>query len=349
MAKVSVIIPVYKVEATLKQCVDSVIGQSFTDLEIILIDDGSPDSCGLICDAYSKKDKRVRVLHKENAGLASARNDGIKMATADWILFVDSDDWIEKEFIEKLYRPDFDKYSISISGAVLEYHKGCSKKRFGINGTNEIKDKEMLNIVQVNALAVKFNPIENGIKIDLIAVPWNKLYNRLLIIEKSIYFSSSLAVNEDSYFNLCYFSYVRHIVVINNFGYHYWWNACGITNKFDQQRLCKDEVFFNKLFEFSKGSDNEYLKEYIYACICQQFIVNLRRYYFATNNPNNMLKRIKILKETLDDEKYTEAFSRVNHKILSRWQNIVIYQAKQKRAIIIMIMHYLNRIRKRGK
>lgn len=348
MAKVSVIIPVYNVEATLKQCVDSVLEQSFADLEIILIDDGSPDGCGLICDNYSQKDKRVRVLHKDNEGLASARNDGIKMATADWILFVDSDDWIEKEYIEKLYRPDFDKYSISICGATVEYRAECLRKRFGIDGVDEIKDEKMLNIIQANAMAVQYNPIENGIKVDMIAVPWNKLYNRLLIVEKSIYFSDSLEVCEDSYFNLCYLSYIKRIVVVNSFGYYYRCNTDGITKKFDQKRLYKDNMFFDKLIEFSKESDNVYLNEYIYICICQQFIVNLRRYYFAIRNPNKIIKKIEILDKTLNDEKYIEAYSRVNYKALSQWQSIVIHQAKKKRAITIMIMHYLNKIRKKG-
>ena len=95
MPKLSIIVPVYKVEPYIHKCVDSILNQTFTDFEIILVDDGSPDNCGKICDEYAQKDKRVRVIHKENGGLSDARNAGIDVAVGKIIGFVDSDDWIE--------------------------------------------------------------------------------------------------------------------------------------------------------------------------------------------------------------------------------------------------------------
>ncbi len=94
---ISVIVPVYKVEAYLNRCVDSILGQTYKNLEVILVDDGSPDGSGAICDAYAEKDARVRVIHKENGGLSSARNAGIDIAKGEYLAFVDSDDWIEPE------------------------------------------------------------------------------------------------------------------------------------------------------------------------------------------------------------------------------------------------------------
>lgn len=92
--KISVIVPVYKVEKYIRQCVDSVIGQTYHDLEIILVDDGSPDACPQICDDYAAKDERVKVIHKENGGLSDARNTGLAIASGEYVLFVDSDDWL---------------------------------------------------------------------------------------------------------------------------------------------------------------------------------------------------------------------------------------------------------------
>ena len=97
--KVSVIIPVYKVEKYLEKCIDSVINQSYSNLEIILVDDGSPDNCGKICDKYAKKDNRIRVIHKTNGGLSDARNNGIKIATGNYIAFIDSDDYVTEDYI----------------------------------------------------------------------------------------------------------------------------------------------------------------------------------------------------------------------------------------------------------
>lgn len=102
MVKVSVVIPVYKVEKYLRECVDSVLAQSCTELEVILVDDGSPDRCGQICDEYAAADKRVSVIHKQNGGLSDARNAGLKRASGKYVLFVDSDDMIANNAVEKL-------------------------------------------------------------------------------------------------------------------------------------------------------------------------------------------------------------------------------------------------------
>lgn len=101
--KISVIVPVYNVEQYLGRCVDSILEQTYQNLEVLLVDDGSPDSCGDICDKYAKEDSRVRVLHKENGGLSDARNAGIELATGTYVAFIDSDDWIEPQMMEVLY------------------------------------------------------------------------------------------------------------------------------------------------------------------------------------------------------------------------------------------------------
>ena len=103
MPLISVIVPVYKVEPYLSRCIDSILSQTFTDFELILVDDGSPDNCGKICDEYAKNNKRIRVIHKENGGLSSARNAGIAIARGEWIHFVDSDDLIHPKMLEFLY------------------------------------------------------------------------------------------------------------------------------------------------------------------------------------------------------------------------------------------------------
>ena len=102
MPTISVIVPVYKVEPYLRQCVDSILGQTFRDFELILVDDGSPDGCPAICDEYAEQDSRVKVIHKENGGLSSARNAGLDVAKGEYIAFVDSDDWIHPEMLDTM-------------------------------------------------------------------------------------------------------------------------------------------------------------------------------------------------------------------------------------------------------
>ena len=99
---ISVIVPVYNVEPYLRKCVDSILAQSYSNLEVILVDDGSPDGCGAICDEYAAKDARVRVIHKPNGGVSDARNAGLDIMTGDYVAFVDSDDWIDKQHLSSL-------------------------------------------------------------------------------------------------------------------------------------------------------------------------------------------------------------------------------------------------------
>ncbi len=129
---ISIIVPVYKVEPYLRQCVDSILNQTYRNIEVLLIDDGSPDKCGEICDEYERKDKRVRVFHTENRGLSAARNLGLKEAVGDYIGFVDSDDWIEPDMYECLIG-ELKKYEadIVIGGSISTYEsdeKGVKKK-----------------------------------------------------------------------------------------------------------------------------------------------------------------------------------------------------------------------------
>ena len=113
MELISVIVPVYKVEEYLHKCVDSILAQTYTNLEIILVDDGSPDNCGKICDEYAEKDSRIKVIHQENGGLSAARNTGLDIATGNYIGFVDSDDYIDPDYIECMARHLYDGELIS--------------------------------------------------------------------------------------------------------------------------------------------------------------------------------------------------------------------------------------------
>ena len=118
MPEVSVVVPVYKVEPYLRRCVDSILNQTYTDFQLILVDDGSPDNCGKICDEYAEKDTRIHVIHRENGGLSAARNSGIdwvfENSYTEWITFIDSDDWVSLNYLETLRNMAL-KYHVNIS------------------------------------------------------------------------------------------------------------------------------------------------------------------------------------------------------------------------------------------
>lgn len=128
---ISIIVPVYKVEPYLHKCVDSILSQTYTHLEIFLVDDGSPDNCGKICDDFARKDNRIKVIHKKNGGLSDARNVAIDVAKGEYITFVDSDDFVTSDYVETLYHL-VEKYQCKVGIAWLRtFHEGCEA------GTNQ--------------------------------------------------------------------------------------------------------------------------------------------------------------------------------------------------------------------
>lgn len=158
MPKISIIIPVYKVEKYLNRCLDSIIAQTFTDWECILIDDGSPDNSGKICDEYAKKDVRFVVIHQENAGVRAARNAGLDITKGEYITFVDSDDWVENSFLQEQYSDIVsDDYDVCICGFVGNKKKryqilNCfeAKTKLGGYSVLRLKKKEIINNVRYN-------------------------------------------------------------------------------------------------------------------------------------------------------------------------------------------------------
>lgn len=168
-ALISIIIPVYKVEKYLEKCIQSVINQTYENLQIILVDDGSPDNCGKICDEYAKKDHRIEVIHKSNGGLSDARNKGLEIAKGEYIGFVDSDDYIESDMYEVLYNL-LKQYNVDVS--ICNFYT-VSQGRIAIkNADNGIKEYNRIEILKEILL-------DN----DIQSYAWNKLYKRELFGE----------------------------------------------------------------------------------------------------------------------------------------------------------------------
>ncbi|MDD3341522.1 MAG: glycosyltransferase family 2 protein [Bacilli bacterium] len=150
MDLISIVVPIYNVEKYLRKCLESIINQTYKNLEIILVDDGSPDKCGEICDDFEKIDKRIKVIHKKNGGLSDARNCGLEIAIGKYMCFIDSDDYIELDMVEKLYKAICkENADISICGMMIEYEDGRKINKTKKNNYKKIMDKmsglKMLN------------------------------------------------------------------------------------------------------------------------------------------------------------------------------------------------------------
>ena len=168
-ALISIIIPVYKVEKYLEKCIQSVIKQTYENLQIILVDDGSPDNCGKICDEYAKKDHRIEVIHKSNGGLSDARNKGLEIAKGEYIGFVDSDDYIEADMYEVLYNL-LKQYNADVS--ICNFYTVSQGKIAIKNVDSGIKEYTRIEILKEILL-------DNNIQ----SYAWNKLYKKELFDE----------------------------------------------------------------------------------------------------------------------------------------------------------------------
>lgn len=220
--KISVIVPIYNVEPYIRQCLDSIVNQAYRDLQIILVDDGSPDRCGEIADEYAQKDSRIVVVHKKNAGVSAARNDGIDMATGEWISFVDPDDWLDLDCYEKVMNAlPAEKPDVMITGGCyLEYPWGSCVVRSFTN-TKEVdekcRDKEYL--IQ-KILTDRFGN-DNCFPYSALCSPWNKLFRTAFLQKEKIRFPLDIHPTEDTLFNINVFLKAARVVPCECFGYRY--------------------------------------------------------------------------------------------------------------------------------
>lgn len=210
---VSIIVPIYKVESYLPKCIDSILVQTYTDFELILVDDGSPDNCGIICDAYAEKDKRVRVIHQKNAGVSAARNAGIEAAKGEYISFIDGDDYVEKNFLEQ---------------ALMQFTGTVDLVCFGYRSVNET-DSELGRWVHKKE---DFRLDTEELRCDFVADQllryrvswevWNKVFRRNIILENGIRFADNHEnFAEDQLFCVCYCLYAKCILCIPDVLYNY--------------------------------------------------------------------------------------------------------------------------------
>lgn len=219
---ISVIVPVYKVEKYLHRCVESICNQSYTHLEILLVDDGSPDSCGAICDVFAGKDERIQVIHKENGGLSSARNIGIEHAHGDFLAFVDSDDFISRDFIKILYDALISSNS-DIAQCKWEY----------VTGDTITREKEAGDCYVYSG----YQMLENLYIPDgaYFVVAWNKLY-RSSLFEHIRYPEGRIHEDEATTYKV--FDLSGQAVFVDRFLYGYYQEGISITrNGFYEKRL----------------------------------------------------------------------------------------------------------------
>lgn len=301
---VSIVVPIYGVEKYLKKCVDSLLNQTHQDLDIILVDDGSPDLCPEICDEYAKLDKRIRVIHKKNGGLSSARNAGINAALGDYICFIDSDDYVSENFVETLYfeliKHNCDYVACNFDYIYNEEGKGVLLYNF--------KNKNFENEEIIDNLFGKYNL--------MLTIACNKLYKKSLF-NKVKYTEGIIHEDEDIAYRIA--EKCKRVRIINNVLYHYFQRMGSITNN---RNVEKKEIMIEiarKRYQYIKEnySSKRIISKASYLYLI--FYVVLAKKYLNIGNKKrgkSLLYECKSQKEVFYDMQIKEKIKFIAKKAL---------------------------------
>lgn len=323
----SIIIPIYNVDiGYFTVCMESILHQSFGEIEVILVDDGSCEECATLCDQYAVNDERVRVVHQKNQGVSAARNHGIEIAVADWIMFVDADDWLEInacEVIKKhLEEVDCD---ILLFNAVKEFAGKQEKLNYGLAKntlyrTNDVNTREMLYSRAMGAPNTKIG------KLCVVYYSWDKVYKKSFLVDNGVQYPVGIPKSEDKIFALRCFEKIHSLYYIETVLYHYRINAESVCNRYSEKADVDSIVLTEQLKIIAERMDAELgrRRDDYYQNIMKQFyrftfgIISdvFKLKYFHKDYPRSKKDRNNEVRKFLSMEPFKSSISNVKYSEL---------------------------------
>lgn len=337
--KVSIILPIYNVEKYLDRCMDSLLNQTLKDIEIIMVDDGSPDNCPQMCDEYAKKDSRVKVVHKKNGGLGFARNSGLDIANGEYVAFVDSDDYVGLDMYKTLFdRAEADKCDAVFCGFRTEVRENKWMYSDEVDADKLWKGKE------VQQFMLDMIASGTGIKAERLyqMSVWHSIYKRSLIEEKHIRFVSEREVaSEDIPFQVDFLSKANTVAYVSKTFYSYCFNGTSLTatlkpEKYDRYKQLRTHLL-------SKSSDVEYASR-----VNRLFIGYTRSHLYDIIN-SNWKHKIAMISEIQRDDVWKEirhSYSPINLPFVSK--SIYFFLLSASAWLLYLWMCLMNAARKRS-
>ncbi len=290
MQKVSIIVPIYNVEKYLRECVDSLLNQTLREIEVILVDDGSPDGCPRICDEYKEKDARVKVVHKQNGGLSDARNAGMKLVEGEYVAFIDSDDYVDLRMFEKLYaeakKRDLDvcycDYNFDNNGIIRPACK--QKENLFIDGKEETNAflLDMVGPLPSYPSDVKY----------LVSV-WHGIYKTSIINDNHlVYESERLYPSEDLLFHIDFLSRCERVGYLKDAMYYWRFNPGSLSRTYSTQKFAKYVALLNRVKEKLDEHFPELEYKLHYQRCVYSFFRSIVKYEALGCNEPKVLRRI---------------------------------------------------------
>lgn len=329
---VSCIVPVYKVpQEYLKECIESLINQTLKKIEIILIDDGSPDNCGEICEEYAKIDRRIKVIHQKNKGLSGARNSGLNIANGQYVTYVDGDDYLEKNGLERLYNySKKDEYDV-IRG---QFFRDSGSKIEKIH-TNNVKINKLYNgkedIVHLKREVLNYN--------SKISTVWGALYNRKLLIKYKIYNDEDIKQGAEEFvFDFNLYNHVKKAIFTDEYFYHYRYNDSSISTFSTEENNYMVLKGFEKVLQSIKENDIEYYEQLYYQFNIRILFVIVTTFisgYFNPKNTEKMSVKRKQISKYLKQDIVKDALKYKYIKNLDIKRKITVFCIKCRMFLIV--------------
>lgn len=335
--KISIIVPIYKVEKYINQCVDSIISQTYEDIEIILVDDGSPDNCPAICDKYAKSDNRIRVIHKHNGGLISARKAGLKASTGKYVCFVDGDDWIEldmyKNIADSIENTEAD---CIITQFFFDYPNKPVKSEYKLNKKYYIRseiEKEIFPTMLFDNQYYRFGIFPNC---------WSKVFKRELLEKHLPDTDERIRMGEDIAFTYPCLMECQSIAFVDKALYHYRINPESMTKAYDPDLQNIIYLPYYALMNKSRELGVDLSKQLPYYLL---YLVNfVIRNEANENNPKSKAEKNAVLDGIINNKIVLENINQVNPSVLPSHTKLLLISIKKRSRF--MLQNYIKLLRK---
>ena len=335
---VSIIVSIYNVEPYLDRCIQSLINQTLENIEIILVDDESPDNCPQMCDAYAKQDRRIKVIHKKNGGLGLARNSGLEIATGEFVALVDSDDYVDIAMYQNLYKiaKEKDLDTVFSNFYIVDQYKNThiiqQQKTFKLFTNDEIKEVMLLNMIASDVSIKKERLIDMSV--------WRAIYSRKIITKYNIKFESERKyISEDIIFHIDYCTHAKAIGLIPQSYYYYTVNFESLTKKVRTDR-----------FKMSKILHAEIIRRGLYNGLSKAVIQRADRFFigYVRSNIKNLCKsnlpyhtKRKVILDICKDEYWEKIYNRYPIKMMPTSHRIFLLCIKYHFTTILYLLSKL--------
>lgn len=336
---ISIIVPVYNVAAYLPQCLDSLINQTYQDIEIICVNDGSTDGSLDILEEYAAKDTRVKIVSQPNQGLSGARNTGMQLVRGEWTMFVDSDDWIDVECCEKLLLSISGEQDLCFFSYIREFGNKVAPKLVFKDKPIEFKKKEDIDALYARLIGLRNKELRHPEKLDSLSTAWGKLYKTSIIKEHQIEFVSTKEIGtEDLLFNVYYFRWIERALYLPDNFYHYRKNNISSLTRLYKPNLKEQwTCLFRNIEGYIKPLDRDDLLEAFSnrKALC---LIGLGLNIIISENSIN--NKYKLLNSIVTCDWYRQAIESLSLKYFPLHWKLFYFAAKKRIISVLLLMLY---------